>query len=206
MIKEKSYFYYDSIDSTNEEAKRLIDSGKIKETLVIVADEQTRGKGTRGRTWDSPKGAGIYLSVVHLPKKNKFFETTTLYTLACGIACVESVYEVCKIKPSLKPVNDIYFSGKKLGGILIESKLYESGISSLITGIGINVQKTKYNLDRDIVSPVSLEEILSKEAFAKFSKQLLIENIVEKVYFWYEKIFNGEHDMVQNTWESHKIK
>src|SRR3989338_209684 len=198
MIKEKSYFYYDSIDSTNEEAKRLIDSGKIKETLVIVADEQTRGKGTRGRTWDSPKGAGIYLSVVHLPKKNKFFETTTLYTLACGIACVESVYEVCKIKPSLKPVNDIYFSCKKLGGILIESKLYESGISSLITGIGINVQKTKYNLDRDIVSPVSLEEILSKEAFAKFSKQLLIENIVEKVYFWYEKIFNGEHDMVQN--------
>ena len=198
-------FLYEQVDSTMDEAKRLIECGDIKDNAVIVANYQTKGRGTHGREWDSPSGAGIYLSVVNLPKKNEFFETTTLYTLACGIACVESVYEVCKIKPSLKPINDIYFDGKKLGGILVESKLYESGISSLITGIGINVQKTKYNLDRDIVSPVSLEEILSKETFAKFSKQLLIENIVEKVYFWYEKIFNGEHDTVKNTWESHKI-
>ena len=198
-------FLYEQVDSTQDEAKRLIECGHIKDTAVIVANYQTKGRGTHGRQWDSPSCAGVYLSIVHLPQKNKFFEVTTLYTLACGVACVESIYEICQIKPSLKPVNDIYFSSKKLGGILVESKLYESGISSLITGIGINVQKTKYNLDRDVVSPVSLEEILSKEAFAKFSKQLLIENIVEKVCFWYEKIFNGESDMVKNTWDLYKI-
>ncbi len=200
------HFYYDSIDSTNKESKRLIDSGKIKDIAVVVANYQTKGRGTHGRKWDSPNNAGIYLSVVHLPKENKFFETTTLYTLACGIACVESINEICKIKPSLKPVNDIYFDGKKLGGILVESKLHNSGISSLITGIGINVQKTKYDLDRDVIKPVSLEEILTSESYKSFSKEKLIKTIVNKVDFWYSFIFNGEHLKIQNKWNDFVLK
>ena len=198
-------FLYEQLDSTMDEAKRLIKSGEIKDTAVVVADYQTKGRGTHGRQWDSPKGAGIYFSVVQLPGGKKYFETTTVYTLACGIACVESIYEVCGIKPSLKPVNDIYYTGRKLGGILVESKLHEEGISSLVTGVGINVRKTNYNLDREIVCPVSLEEILPGKAFDKFSKKLLIESIVEKIYFWYEKVFAGEHDAIKSTWELYKI-
>ncbi len=199
-------FWYETLDSTMDEAKRLIQSGKINGTAFIVSNHQTSGRGTRGRKWSSPEGTGIYLSIVHLPKQNELFEATSLYTLACGIACVEAIKTICDIEPQIKPINDIYFDSKKLGGILVESKLHKDGISSLITGIGINLQKSLHNLDRDVVLPVSLEEIIGSNKFiSDFSREKLIEVIVAKVCFWYSKIFNKEHSEIKSIWESYCI-
>ncbi|MBI2996429.1 MAG: biotin--[acetyl-CoA-carboxylase] ligase [Candidatus Melainabacteria bacterium] len=180
-------FYYDTIDSTIDEAKRLIQAGKINDIAFIVANEQTKGRGTRGRKWESPYSAGIYLSIIHLPKDKNFLKRTTLYTQAAGIACVEAIKDVCSIQTQIKPINDIYFNGKKLGGILVESKLHEKGISSLITGIGINTHKIQRELDRKVVEPISLEEIM-KDNFKNFSKEELIKKIVNEVCFWYSKL------------------
>lgn len=210
-------FWYEKVDSTMDEAKRLISSDEIKDTAFIVSDYQTNGRGTHGRKWDSPKDFGIYLSIVHLPgerKEKKYFQMTTLYTQACGVACVEAIKEVIGIQTSLKPVNDIYLEGKKLGGILVESTLYKEGLSSLITGIGINTHKASHNLDRDIVTPISLEECLPDfsaiggPAFGgkNFSKKKLIEKIVTNVCFWYEKVFSGEEKLVKDKWEDYKIE
>ncbi|MBI3590960.1 MAG: biotin--[acetyl-CoA-carboxylase] ligase [Candidatus Melainabacteria bacterium] len=199
-------FYYDELDSTMDEAKRLIESGQIKDTGFVVANHQTKGRGTHGRKWSSPAGSGIYLSVIHLPEEKKYFETTTLYTQAAGVACVESIKEVCEIQTQIKPVNDIYVDGKKLGGILVESKLYEAGISLLITGIGINVKKIVHNLDRTLVEPISLEELLTKEDFQNFSKENLIEKVVSKICFWYKKVFDGNHPTIEEKWKFYSIK
>ena len=181
-------FFYDSLDSTMDEARRLVTSGKIKEIGYISANEQIKGRGTRGRAWDSPQNAGIYLSVVHLPKQKKYFPITNLYTPACGIACIEALKEICNIDCFLKPVNDIYIQNKKLGGILVESKLHKAGISMLITGIRINTKKTNHTLDRKIIEPISLEEILGEKEFKNFSNKKLIECIVNRICFWYSKI------------------
>lgn len=184
----KTAFYYETIDSTQDEAKRLIESGQIKDLGVVIADEQTKGKGTKGRAWSSPKG-GIYLSIVHIAKKDKLFPISNLYTSLCATACQEAIKEVLNINSKIKPINDIYFNEKKLGGVLVESKLHEKGISSLISGVGINLHKTNHKLDRDIVEPISLEEIIRKEDFKQFSKEKLIETIVAKICKKYSDSF-----------------
>ncbi len=197
-------FFYEEIDSTQDEAKRLIKSGKVKDIAYVIANSQTQGRGTHGRKWSSPAKSGIYLSVIHLPKE--FFEATTIYTQACGIACVEAIKEITNIECKLKPINDIYFNNKKLGGILIESRLQNKGISYLISGIGINIHKASHKLDREIVEPISLEEILPKEDFKNFAKEKLIEKIVEKICLWYEVILDGKRDLIEESWETISFK
>lgn len=202
MIKE---FWYDTVDSTMEEAKRLIQSGQIKNCGYVVADHQTSGRGTHGRKWDSPKGSGIYLSIVHLPEEKKLLKLTTDYTLACGIACVEVISKICSVDAKLKPVNDLYVNSKKLGGILVESKIKDHGFSYLITGIGINTHNTLHTLDRRGVEPISLEELMSESLFKKFSKEKLIKLLVNRVCMWYKKIFCGKPFEVRSKWELYSL-
>lgn len=196
--------YYNEIDSTNEEAKRLISLGKILETTYILADSQSAGKGTRGRVWSSPKGVGLYLSIVHIPKEKEFFETTTLYTLASGVACVEVLKEELDINVQLKPINDLYFEGKKLGGILVESRLGKEGLSSLITGIGINIKKYNHDLDRDEIKPISLEEIVSESKLKTFDRDDFINKLVTRVCLWSEEV-NRDKSLVEKKWNEYAL-
>ena len=199
-------FWYDTLDSTMDEAKRLIKSGKIQDTAYIVSDYQTAGRGRHGKVWDSPRNAGIYLSIVHLPQEGRCFRSTPFYTFACGVACVETLKEICKIEALIKPINDIYVGSKKLGGILIESKLHKDGISELITGVGINVCKVIHALDKEKAYPISIEEILLPEDFKKFSRNAFIEKLVYEINYWYSFLFNGEDPKVKDVWEKYKIK
>ncbi|MBI1858065.1 MAG: biotin--[acetyl-CoA-carboxylase] ligase [Candidatus Melainabacteria bacterium] len=211
-LEVQNKFYLDTVDSTNEEAKRLIDSGKITNTSYIVANEQTSGKGTRGRIWISPKGAGIYLSVVQIIARSISDEATSLgvaspsarneFTKSAGIACVEAIKEICNINTQLKPLNDIYIEGKKLGGILVETRLKENKLSALITGIGINTHKAKREINDLTVKPISLEEIMPNDSFSNFSKERLIEAVVTKVLFWHKYVFNNNSNLVEEKWKS----
>jgi biotin-[acetyl-CoA-carboxylase] ligase BirA-like protein len=198
-------FWYDTLDSTMEEAKRLIQAGKIQRTAFLVASYQTDGRGTHGRQWRSPKGGGIYLSIVHLPEEGAFFETQAPYTLAAGVACVEALQETVGIETALKPVNDIYYDGKKLGGILVESELHQNGIAALITGIGLNTHIKERDVPESAALPVSLEEILSPEVFQSFSSDVLTETLVAKICFWYALLFAGQQGQVNRAWERYKI-
>lgn len=224
--------WLDSIDSTNEEAKRLIDAGHIDEPVFfIVTDEQTQGKGTRGRTWVSPKGAGIYLSVVHViasPRtllgvnSAKQFRSLnqeldwdcfvanapcndTLFTRSAGIACVEAIKEIYHIETKLKPVNDIYASGKKLGGILVETRLKENKLQALITGIGINILKVERKIEDMSIEPISIEELISDKTLTNLSKEILIKKIVEKVIYFHKQVFENRLGDIESKWEKYKL-
>ncbi len=205
MTKTIQSFYYDELDSTQDEAKRLIQAGKINNIAYITTNSQTKGRGTQGREWSSPANSGIYLSIIHIPRDKDLFELTTLYTQAAGIACVEAIKEVTNIETKLKPVNDIYFNNKKLGGILVESLLQKEKIAHLITGIGINIKRTTHDLDRNIVEPVSLEEIMAKKDFNKITKEELIQTLISKICYWYEAVFNGKLDLIQQKWQDYKL-
>lgn len=194
-------YCYESLDSTNEEAKRLIDNSKIKETSFVLAYEQTNGKGTHGRIWVSPKGAGIYLSIIHL---EDVVSDTIFFTQSAAVACVEAINEVCDLDVKLKPVNDIYADGKKLGGILIETRLSKEGVKALITGIGINTHKIERKLEEKNVEPVSIEELLSANKFNSFSRAKLVEKMLEKICFWHNFVFNGQHAKVEKAWNYYR--
>ncbi len=199
-------FWLDTVDSTQDEAKRLIQAGRIQGTAYVVASHQTAGRGTQGRAWASPDNAGIYLSVVHRPLDKPGFEVSPLYTLAAGVACVEALALVTGISAQLKPINDIYVNGCKLGGILVESELQQSqGLTAIITGIGINTHHIARDFDRAVHQAISLEELLGPEAFCRFSTEALVETLVAKICFWYALLFQGQEGQVLRAWNSHRL-
>ena len=117
---------FDAISSTNLEARQLAVSGMAGHGSFVVAMEQTAGRGRRGREFYSPKGSGIYLSVILEPKGT--LEGSLLITTAAATAVYKAVKEVCGVKLGIKWVNDLYKDNRKVCGILTEAVTdFESG-------------------------------------------------------------------------------
>lgn len=127
---------FDTIDSTNTYAKNLAISGAPHGTIVM-AHQQTGGKGRLGRTFHSPK-EGIYLSLIIKPKFD--MSKSVLATSAAAVAVADAIEEVCGETAGIKWVNDVYLNGLKVCGILCEGIMnFETGqIDSIVMGIGIN--------------------------------------------------------------------
>lgn len=126
------------IDSTNSEAKRAIANG-LTDNALFVANEQTAGRGRRGRSFYSPKEHGIYFSCVLHPEVS--LTDSTAITSAAAVAVCESLKNATKKHPLIKWVNDIFIDNFKVCGILTEAiSDFESGkVDAVIVGIGINL-------------------------------------------------------------------
>lgn len=130
-------FIYDSLDSTNLEAKRLLLDGKASSGCVVIANRQTAGRGRLGRSFFSPE-SGLYLSIIIKPDFD--ISKSVLVTVAAAAAVAKSIDEVCSQDARIKWVNDIYIDSSKVCGILTEAMTdFESGqIDNLVIGIGVN--------------------------------------------------------------------
>ena len=162
MAKKHDIIWLDSIDSTNEEAKRHISD--IDNLSVLSAYEQTEGRGQRGNTWTSTPGENLMFSIVlkfsdmsadggsvvlpPLPARDQF----VLNEIAS--LSVADFLSQHGISARIKWPNDIYVGSKKICGILIENSLRGSGISSSIIGIGLNINQR--NFDVNLPNPTSL--------------------------------------------------
>ncbi len=137
FLKDKSIrpFVYDVIDSTNLELKRRIQNGDIKYRL-IAADKQTLGRGRLGRSFESPEGTGIYMSLLLIPDN---MDNVLLITSAAAVAVCRAVRKLTAVKPLIKWVNDIYFNNRKICGILAEAVPDRNGKINIILGIGVNI-------------------------------------------------------------------
>jgi BirA family biotin operon repressor/biotin-[acetyl-CoA-carboxylase] ligase len=126
---------FNSLPSTNIEAARLAVEG-AREGLCIVAGEQTAGRGRLQREWLSPKGAGLYFSIVFRPQ----FEQSSwpLLTLMAAVAVNDALLNACALETDIKWPNDILVREKKLSGILAETVETSSG-RAVVVGIGINL-------------------------------------------------------------------
>lgn len=125
------------VDSTNIELKRRALEGGVH-GLTLLAEEQTGGKGRLGRSFYSPPGTGIYMSLLLKPDMDG--ADAVLITTAAAVAVCRGLHRVLGIEPRIKWVNDVYYEGKKVCGILTEAITdFEMGrIDSVILGIGIN--------------------------------------------------------------------
>ncbi|CAN5868673.1 N/A [soil metagenome] len=145
---------FDSLPSTNLEAAQRAIEGAA-EGLCIVASEQTAGRGRLQRQWISPKGAGLYFSVVLRPRIDQ--SSWTLITLAAAVAVHEALLEACSLKTDIKWPNDILSSNRKLCGILAETVDTTKG-RALVLGIGINLTSSSFPLEvHEIATSVQLE-------------------------------------------------
>ena len=140
-------YWYDTIDSTNTQAKRLAKDGAPHGT-VLLAGLQTGGRGRMGRSFQSPEGQGVYLSVILRP----CCEPVQLMHLTCavGVAMMEAVETVSGIRPQIKWINDLVVNKKKLGGILTEMSVDKGIVEYAVIGIGINCMQQPGDFHPDI--------------------------------------------------------
>lgn len=129
-----------TIDSTNAELMRRAQSG-ASGGLVCVAEQQSAGRGRRGRTWVSPFAGNLYLSI--LWDFDSGAAALEGLSLAVGVAVSRALGEACDVEPALKWPNDIQHAGKKLGGILLEMSGDADGRCQVVVGIGLNVAMPK---------------------------------------------------------------
>lgn len=129
--------YHDSIPSTNDLAKQLAKDGAAEGTIVI-AKEQTAGRGRMGRSFHAPAGLGLYFSLILRPQ----CPAPQLLHLTCAaaVASCDAVKECCGIQPQIKWINDLVIDGKKLGGILTELSVNSKTglVDWAVIGVGIN--------------------------------------------------------------------
>ena len=140
--------HFPSIDSTNTEAKRLAAAGAPHGT-VVIADHQTGGRGRMGRSFHSPAGLGIYLSVILRPN----CKPTDLMHLTCAAAAAmcDAVEAAAGFRPGIKWTNDLVYGKRKLGGILTELSLAADGsVNYAIVGIGINCLHTRLDFPEEL--------------------------------------------------------
>jgi len=138
---QDSLLWFDTIESTNTRAKELAAQGAPHGT-VLIADSQTGGRGRLGRSFHSPAGTGIYLSLILRPNCSPA-ELMHL-TCAAAVAACEAVEAACGIRPGIKWTNDLVYGRKKLAGILAELGLSPGGtVSYAVIGIGINCCQTE---------------------------------------------------------------
>lgn len=149
LITADRLHVYKSIDSTNNAAKKMAVAGAGHGT-VVLAEEQTAGRGRLGRSFFSPRGTGLYMSIILRPKSTA--EDAVLTTTAAAVAVCRAVSKVLGIEASIKWVNDIYVDGFKVCGILTEalSDFQTGAVEALILGIGLNIATNRDSFPEEI--------------------------------------------------------
>lgn len=183
------------VHSTNQYLKEL-DTADAENGYVVIANEQNSGRGRRGRTFLSPKGEGIYLSI--LLKLDKERQDVRLLTICAAVAVSRAIENKCGISAEIKWVNDIFCKGKKVCGILTEAILSAElqELSTVIVGIGINTGSVQLEIN-DIAT--SIGEITGIRGIRN---SLIAEvlNQFETVYLDY--IGRGEKSDILKYYES----
>ena len=145
---EDKLYYFDTIGSTNDEVRKMAKQGAAHGT-VLIAGHQTDGHGRRGRSFHSPAGSGIYMSVLLRPD----CAPTELMHLTCAVAVAmcDAVEQAVGFRPGIKWTNDLVCGKRKIGGILTELGFTNQGlVDYAIIGIGINCTQTELDFPDDI--------------------------------------------------------
>jgi len=169
-------FIYETLDSTMLQAKELAEKN-FPEGTVVIAEEQTHGKGRNGRVWISPKG-GLWLSIVLRPKIDISYMFIFSYIVSLSVA--ETLQRI-GVNPKIKWPNDILIENKKVAGILIDSKSTDTEIEYIITGIGINVNNEIPELPENAIEGTSIREYLGRKVDIERVKRYLYDSL-EKNY------------------------
>lgn len=174
--------YFDSIGSTNDEALAWAASG-AKDFSLVVADEQTQGRGRLDRKWFTPKGSAIAMSLIlhpTAPMRPHLSRTVGLAALSLADACL-----TLGLSPKIKWPNDILLDGKKTAGILVETVWSGDEADTLVIGMGINVEKSAIPPVASLQFPaVSLEDRLGTAP----KREEVISLVLTSLLRWREQI------------------
>jgi BirA family biotin operon repressor/biotin-[acetyl-CoA-carboxylase] ligase len=193
----KPLHFLPTIDSTNTYAARLAREGASAGTAVI-ADEQTGGKGRLGRSWVSPPGVNLYLSLLLRPSVTT--AVAPQLNLLAAVAVADAIAEVCPLTPAIKWPNDVLIDGKKVCGILAEMQTEAGALQAVVLGIGVNVNAPASAFPEELRDKASSLFLTGGRLIdrAAFTAALLTH--LEKLYvLWLEEGFPA----LRPLWERH---
>jgi BirA family biotin operon repressor/biotin-[acetyl-CoA-carboxylase] ligase len=190
-----------SVDSTNNYAANMVKEGLLSHGTVILADEQTNGRGQRGSVWQSEAGMNLQMSLVLLPKDLEVADQRYLNSLV-SVSIVKFL-ERFGIKSEIKWPNDILVDNRKIAGILIENQIKNGMIQSSIVGIGLNVNQLNF----DLLNATSLR--LECNAFTPLGQAL--ESLMHQMNMYYEKFSQRQYAELEalyyeNLWGFEKVR
>ena len=175
----KEVLYFDTIDSTNTKAQELAEKGYPSGTLV-VADKQESGKGRRGRSWVSPSGTGIFMTLMIKPDINP--NNASMLTLVAALAVAKAITSVTGEKAMIKWPNDIVVNGKKVCGILTEMNAQFDYINHIVVGIGINVHNESF--------PEEISQMASSLMIEAGGKRFHRAQIIAETMSYFEQYYD----------------
>ncbi len=190
----KEIFFLETVDSTNTYARKLVKRG-FGEGIVIIADNQTEGRGRFGKKWHSPSGTGAWMSVILNPVGNKNSLININYI--CALSVVEAIYNLIYVKGEIKWPNDILINKKKVGGILSEPVKFEDKKEFIIAGIGININQSYEDFPSDLREIATSLKIISG---IELEREKIIINILQFLEKYYLLSFENRTDFIFNEW------
>jgi BirA family biotin operon repressor/biotin-[acetyl-CoA-carboxylase] ligase len=180
--------------STNDLARDLVARGAPKGALVL-AEEQTAGRGRGKRRWHSPKGLGIYLSLVLRPKSP--LRSAALLQAAAAVGVARGVMKLTGLPVRLRWPNDILLGGQKLAGTLVETIDSAPAEAALVAGIGINVNHEREHFPREIAAEATSLLIATGHRLNRLDVLAAILSSIEE---WYDRMERGEQDEIAAAW------
>jgi BirA family transcriptional regulator, biotin operon repressor / biotin---[acetyl-CoA-carboxylase] ligase len=175
-----------TVGSTNDAAAAIATEG-----AVVVADQQTDGRGRRGHSWFSPPGAGLYVSIVLAPSTAADPpRATQLLTIAVGVALAEAIEPTTGLRPDLKWPNDLYIGRRKLGGVLAEASS-----ATVVVGYGINVHAAAFPPELGDRA-TSLESELGR----RIDREALLAATLTAIDRRYDDLLESRFDAILDAW------
>jgi len=185
-------YTFDSIDSTNTFARSLKENDRPDGTL-IVADEQTAGKGRQGRRWSSQKGMNLLFSVITRPLFVQ--EKIRVLPFGAALAVADAIEQKTKIKVDCKWPNDVLIDGGKVAGMLIETTTQDDAMN-VILGIGVNVNQTEFA--DDIKTKATSLKLHSRQ---EIDRVQLLCAILEELEHRFEQLRHFSPQIVLDEWK-----
>ena len=182
---------FESLPSTNTELARLASEG-ADEGLSVVADEQTAGRGRLQRAWSSPKGAGLYFSILLRPTIPSSY--WPLITMMTALAVGDALHDACGLKTDIKWPNDLLSSERKICGILAEAIDTPRG-RAVIVGIGINLTQNAY--------PKELANVatsVAEETGRQPEREMILTALLQSLARWYSVL--DEPEKIIDAWSN----
>ena len=192
--------YFDSIGSTNDEALAWATDG-ARDFSLVIADEQTTGRGRAGRRWVTPRGAALAFSLILRPNltpnpspERRGEHSPTLFTGLGAVALVDAL-KARGLAPQIKWPNDVLLNGKKVAGILAEAIWTGDALDAMVIGMGVNVLAGSNPPDGELLFPATN---LEAELGLALEREELLRDILSALDVWRAKMSTGE---LTKAWE-----
>ena len=182
----------DTVDSTQSVAFALAERGAADRT-VVVADQQLAGRGRRGRTWRAPAGTSLLASIVVRPRLPQSLLSTLSLTTAVAVA--EALRRVAKVDARLKWPNDVLVAGRKVAGILLESRM--SGGASVVTIIGVGINLGQREFPPDLAEGATS---IALETGQAPSRESVLAALLEEFDAWRARLEGEGFGPVREAW------